>query len=162
MDTNFQNNWTIWYHNSKDDWTINGYKKLYTINNVSDYWKLYNNWDKLGSINNKHFFIMKNNITPIWEDKNNKNGGCWSYKVNESSAQQLWDDLSLHLVTESLSSINNDIVGLSACLKKNNFSVIKIWNKDSKNNSLNLLSNEILKKYGHDIIYIAHMPDIKV
>ena len=105
---------------------------------------------------------MKNNITPIWEDKDNKNGGCWSYKVNENIAQQLWDDLSLHLVTNSLSTIKNDIVGLSACLKKNNFSVIKIWNKESKNNSLNLLSSEILKKYGHDIIYIAQMPDIKV
>jgi len=162
METKFQNNWTIWYHNSKDDWTINGYKKLYTIKNIEDYWKLYNNWDKLGTINNKHFFIMKNEITPIWEDKNNKNGGCWSYKVTENMAQQLWDDLSLYLVTEQLSSIENDIVGLSACLKKNNFSVIKIWNKESKNNSLNLLANEILKKYGHDIIYIAHMPDIKV
>ena len=162
METKFQNNWTIWYHNSKDDWTINGYKKLYTIKNIEDYWKLYNNWDKLGTINNRHFFIMKNNITPIWEDKNNKNGGCWSYKVTESIAQQLWDGLSLYLVTEQLSSIQNDIVGLSACLKKNNFSVIKIWNKESKNNSLNLLANEILKKYGHDIIYIAHMPDVKV
>lgn len=162
METKFQNNWTIWYHNSKDDWTINGYKKIYTIKNIEDYWKLYNNWDKLGTINNKHFFIMKNEITPIWEDKNNKNGGCWSYKVTENMAQQLWDDLSLYLVTEKLSSIENDIVGLSACLKKNNFSVIKIWNKESKNNSLNLLANEILKKYGHDIIYIAHMPDIKV
>ena len=162
METEFQNNWTVWYHNSKDDWTINGYKKLYTIKTIKDYWKLYNNWDQLGTINNKHFFMMKNNITPIWEDKDNKNGGCWSYKVNENIAQQLWDDLSLHLVTNSLSTIKNDIVGLSACLKKNNFSVIKIWNKESKNNSLNLLSSEILKKYGHDIIYIAHMPDIKV
>jgi hypothetical protein len=162
METKFQNNWTIWYHNSKDDWTVNGYKKIYTIENIEDYWKLYNNWDKLGTINNKHFFIMKNDITPIWEDKNNKNGGCWSYKVTENMAQQLWDDLSLYLVTEQLSSIKNDIVGLSACLKKNNFSVIKIWNKESKNNSLNLLASEILKKYGHDIIYIAHMPDVKV
>ena len=162
METEFQNNWTVWYHNSKDDWTINGYKKLYTIKTIEDYWKLYNNWEQLGTINNKHFFIMKNDITPIWEDKNNKNGGCWSYKVSENMAQQLWDDLSLHLVTENLSSIENDIVGLSACLKKNNFSVIKIWNKESKNNNLNLLANEILKKYGHDIIYIAHMPDIKV
>ena len=162
MDTKFENKWTIWYHNSKDDWTINGYKKFYTIEDIKDYWKLYNNWSKLGTINNKHFFIMKNDITPIWEDKNNKNGGCWSYKINDNASQELWDELSLYLVTESLSSVKNDIVGLSACLKKNNFSVIKIWNKDSKNNSLSLINQKILKKYGHDIIYIAHMPDIKV
>lgn len=161
MDTTFENNWSIWFHDSKDDWTLNGYKKIYTIKTIKDYWKLYNNWDKLGTINNKHFFIMKNNIPPIWEDINNKNGGCWSYKVNENNAQELWNELSLYLVTENLSTIQNDIVGISACLKKNNYSVIKIWNKDSKNNSLHLLSNKILNKYGNNIIYIAHMPDIK-
>ena len=162
METNFENKWDIWYHNIKDDWTINGYKKLYSINNIRDYWKLYNNWDELGSINNKHFFIMKNNIAPIWEDPANKNGGCWSFKVSDNLAQELWDDLSLQLVTETLSSIKGDIIGLSACLKKNNFSVIKIWNKNSGNNSLTLLCKDILNKWGLDIIYIAHMPDINV
>ena len=36
METKFKNIWNIWYHNSKDDWTINGYKKLYTIENIKD------------------------------------------------------------------------------------------------------------------------------
>lgn len=162
MESKFDNQWNIWYHNSKEDWTINGYKKLYNIKTIKDYWKLYNNWDDLGTINSKHFFIMKNNITPVWEDPSNKKGGCWSFKVNDTNAQELWDDLSLQLVTGNLSSVKDDIVGLSACLKKNNFSVIKVWNKDSHNNSLNLLCKDILNKWGLDIIYIAHMPDIKV
>ena len=162
MDSNFENEWKIWYHNSKEDWTINGYKQLYNIKNIRDYWKLYNNWDKLNGINSKHFFIMKNDITPIWEDPQNKHGGCWSFKVNDNMAQELWDDLSLQLVTENLSSLKNDIVGLSACLKKNNFSVIKIWNKSSQNNNLQLLCKDVINKWGLDIIYIAHMPEIKV
>lgn len=162
MDTKFKNTWNIWFHNIRDIWTIDGYKKIYSIENIKDYWKLYNNWDKLGTINNKHFFIMKNEVQPIWEDKNNKDGGCWSFKVNEANAQDLWNDLSKYLVTENLSSVEDDIVGLSACLKKNNFSVIKIWNKNSKNNNINLISKDILQKWGNDIIYIAHMPDIDV
>jgi hypothetical protein len=162
MNTPFDNEWNLWYHNSKDDWTINGYKKLYSIKNISDYWKLYNNWDKFGGVNNKHFFLMKNNVTPIWEDPANKSGGCWSFKINESNSQDLWNDLSLHLVTENMSSIKDDILGLSVCLKKNNFSVVKIWNKNNTNNSLNLLSKDILNKWGLDIIYIAHMPDVDV
>jgi hypothetical protein len=44
-------------------------------------------------------------------------------------------------------------------LKKNNSCVIKVWNKNSKNNSLLLLNENILKKWGMDIIYIAHIPD---
>ena len=162
MDTAFDNEWNLWYHNSKDDWTINGYKKIYSIKNISDYWKLYNNWDKFGGVNNKHFFLMKNNVTPIWEDPVNKSGGCWSFKINESNSQDLWNDLSLYLVTENMSLIKNDILGLSVCLKKNNFSVVKIWNKNNSNNSLNLLNKDILNKWGLDIIYIAHMPDVDV
>ena len=162
MNTPFDNEWNLWYHNSKDDWTINGYKKVYNIKTITDYWKLYNNWDKLGSVNNKHFFMMKNNVTPIWEDPVNKTGGCWSFKINEATSQDLWNDLSLYLVTENMSSIKDDIVGLSVCLKKNNFSVVKIWNKDNSNNSLNLLCRDILNKWVLDIIYIAHMPDIEV
>lgn len=155
----FKNSWNLWYHSKKDNWTISGYEKIYTINKISDYWKLYNNWDKLGGVNNKHFFIMKNNIVPLWEDEENKWGGCWSFKVPENQAQDLWNDLSTYLVTEELISTENDLVGLSVCLKKNNFSVIKIWNKNSKNNSLNLINQNILQKWGLDIIYIAHMPE---
>ena len=51
------------------------------------------------------------------------------------------------------------ITGLSICLKKNNYCVIKIWNKNSKDNSLSLINESILKKWGMDIIYIAHIPE---
>ena len=74
MDSKFDNEWNIWYHNIKTDWTINGFKNIYNIKTIKDYWKLYNNWDKLYYINNKHFFIMKNNILPIinnkWREQN--------------------------------------------------------------------------------------------
>ena len=43
--------------------------------------------------------------------------------------------------------------------KKNNYSVVKIWNKNSKDNSLSLLNENILKKWGMDIIYIAHIAE---
>jgi len=126
---------------------------------INDFWQLYNNWDKLGGINQKHYFLMQKEITPIWEDENNRKGGCWSFKVHENQAQELWDDLSIYLVTEKLSSKQNDITGLSICLKKNNYSVVKIWNRNSKDNSLALLNEAILKKWGMDIIYIAHIPE---
>lgn len=159
MDTKFKNKWNIWFHHTKDDWSINGYRKIYTIETISDFWKLYNNWDKLGGINSKHFFIMKNNITPMWEDEENKNGGCWSFKIQEKESPQLWEELSLYLVSETISKINDDIQGLSICLKKNNHSIIKIWNKDTKNNNNKNINDEIINKYQNDIIYIAHMPE---
>jgi len=159
LNTKLQREWCLWYHYDKDNWKISGFKNVYTISTIYDFWQLYNNWDKLGSINQKHFFLMEKDILPIWEDSNNKKGGCWSYKIHENQAQELWDDLSVYLVTEQLSKKLNDITGISICLKKNNYSVIKIWNRNSKDNSLVLLNETILKKWGMDVIYIAHIPE---
>jgi len=159
LETKLPRQWCLWYHQDKDNWKINGFKNIYTIETIQNFWQLYNNWDKLGGINQKHYFLMQKDISPIWEDDNNKKGGCWSYKVHENQSQELWDDLSTYLVTEKLSSKQNDITGLSICLKKNNYSVVKIWNRNSKENSLALLNEVILKKWGMDIIYIAHIPE---
>jgi len=154
------NSFNIWYHHSKDDWSINGYKHIYTIDNGINFWKLYNNWDLLGGILCKQFFIMKNNIKPIWEDKSNKNGGCWSFKIFENQACELWEDLSVLFVTENLLSISEECVGLSICLKKNSYCVIKIWNTNSKNNSMKNINKDILKKWGTELIYISHNSDV--
>jgi len=159
LETKFHREWNLWYHHDKDNWKIDGFKNIYDIKNIGDFWQLFNNWDKMGGINQKHYFLMEKNTTPIWEDPENKKGGCWSYKVHENQSQELWEDLSLYLVSEKLSKNPNDITGISICLKKNNYSVIKIWNRNSKENSLVLLNETILKKWGMEIIYIAHIPE---
>ena len=157
----FKNNWNIWYHHEKDNWSIDGYKNIYNLNNAENFWKFYNNWESIGGVLNKHFFIIKNDIKPLWEDKQNKNGGCWSFKVIEHQAIELWEELSVLLVTEELlkDTNNDDCLGLSICFKKNNNCVIKIWNKNSKVNSIKNINPKILEKWGTDIIYMAHMPD---
>lgn len=161
MDTNtkLNNKWNLWYHHEKDNWKIGGFKKIYEIETIGDFWKLHNNWDKLKGINSKHFFLMKENVCPIWEDPINLNGGCWSYKVHEDQAENLWNELASYLVCDQIISNSDEAVGLSICLKKNNNSVIKIWNTDTKNNSLSQINKNIIKKWGTDIIYIAHMAE---
>tara|TARA_A100001011_G_C14073095_1_gene741145 strand:- start:262 stop:744 length:483 start_codon:yes stop_codon:yes gene_type:complete len=159
METKFKNQWNLWYHHEKDNWTESGFRNIYKIEDISDFWKLYNNWKKLGGISSKHFFLMKNDIKPIWEDESNKNGGCWSYKINDYIVDKIWENLSLYLVTETLCNKSDEINGISVCHKKKNNSVIKIWNKNSKNNNLSILNEEILKKWGIDVIYIAHMTE---
>lgn len=160
LKTKLLREWALWYHHDKDNWKVSDFKKIYNITTIEDYWQLYNNWYKINDgINQKHFFLMQKGISPVWEDPENKKGGCWSFKIHANQAQDLWDDLSNYMVTENLSSKLNSITGLSICLKKNNYSVVKIWNKNSKDNSLSLLNESILKKWGMDIIYIAHIAE---
>ena len=154
------NNYNIWYHHFKDDWSINGYKHIYSIKNGIEFWQLYNNWDLIGGVLCKQFFIMKNDVKPIWEDENNKKGGCWSFKIFENQANELWEDLSTLFVTDSLLNKSDECVGLSICLKKSNYCVIKIWNTNSENNSMKNINKNILKKWGTDMIYISHNSDV--
>lgn len=150
----FKNTWNVWYHHMKDNWKLSGYRKIYNITNIQNFWELYNNWNKLGGILSKQFFIMKNNITPLWEDKMNINGGCWSLKININLAEKLWEYLSILLVSENIYD-NNNINGLSICVKKNNICVIKIWIKDN-NNNIKLLNKDIFEKYQPEILFIIN------
>ena len=115
LDTKLNRNWNLWYHYDKDNWKVDGFKNIYTIETINDFWQLYNVWIKNGSVSQKHFFLMSQSITPIWEDPVNRKGGCWSFKIQESQALDLWTDLSVYLVTENMSSSSNDITGISIC-----------------------------------------------
>ena len=158
MNNNFDSTWNVWYHHTKDNWAIDGYKQIYKIDNGIDFWKLYNNWESLGGITSRHFFLMKNNTQPVWEDPINMKGGCWSFKIIDSMASELWEDLSVLVVTNELVQ-GTEALGLSITLKKNNTCVVKIWNDDSNKNSIKHINKNILKKWGTDIIYIAHMAE---
>ena len=158
MDNKFIDNWNVWYHHTKDNWTIDGYKKIFKIDNGVDFWKLYNNWESFGGITARHFFLMKNDCQPVWEDPINMKGGCWSFKIVDSMASELWEDLSVLIVSNELIQ-GTTALGLSTTLKKNNTCVVKIWNDDSNKNSIKYINKNILKKWGTDIIYIAHMAE---
>tara|TARA_B100001121_G_C18619033_1_gene588375 strand:+ start:428 stop:952 length:525 start_codon:yes stop_codon:yes gene_type:complete len=145
----FKDKWTLWFHNFRcNDWSIKSYQKLIQIGSICDFWRLYNNYY---SLKYGMFFLMKNDIMPIWEADENKNGGNWSIKIVKN-IETVWLNLSIDLVSGNLD--NGDIVnGISICYK-NNYYIIKIWindlNKNDINNiniSSNLKNNIIFNKY---------------
>ena len=152
-DIQFHSNWNIWYHHSLNDWSVNGYKNIFSIKSIEQFWNFNNNIDCLGGINNLHFFLMRDNITPIWEDINNRNGGSWSVLVPIEEAYTIWEQLTVDIVGETLINKPLLITGLSIN-QKNNISIIKIWNNDKNIKDLNLLPSYI-HKYGN-AIYRPH------
>ena len=151
MDIKLKDSWNLWYHHILNDWTLSGYKKIYTINTIKDFWDIYNNINLIEELNNLHLYFMRNNVTPIWEDNNNKNGGVWSILVNSDHAFELWEKLSVDLVSQTI--FDNNINGISIN-QKNNIFIIKIWN-----NNKNLKNNTTLPSYLNDygnIIYKPH------
>ncbi len=152
----FNTGWTVWYHHSLNDWSVNGYRKIFNVNNIKNFWDFHNNINCIGGINNLHFFLMRKDITPIYEDTKNRNGGVWSMLVPVFKAQEVWEEIAAAMCGEYLVKDMSMITGLSINLK-NNVSVIKIWNNDRTKNDASILP-EFLKQYGN-IIYRKHQLD---
>lgn len=145
-----QSSWNIWYHHTLNDWYLSGYKQIFTIKNIKDFWDFHNNLDCLGGITNAQFFMMRDNVTPVWEDPMNRNGGSWSILVPVQEAHNAWEQIAVLMVGENLCP---GITGMSIN-QKNNIVVIKIWNSDKNHRDSSVLAKAI-QKFGN-ILYRAH------
>ena len=143
---NLDNSYTLWLHNVFDnDWSINGYKKIYTFNTLEKGISLINNIPN-ELIEKSMLFLMKNDIKPIWEDKENYNGGCFSYKIINSYVASVWKIMSYRLIGNTINddiNIIKNITGISISPKKT-YCIIKIWisNIDEK-----ILNNNIFNEF---------------
>ena len=166
MDTIFKlnNTWTYWYHDPYNNkWTIDSYKKLYEIGSIKDFAILNNSWDILPNINKSMYFLMKIHILPIWEDKNNQNGGLWSFKIvgNDSYIKEIWNKLCIYLLGESLlkNIENNNLINGISISPKKYFSIIKIWCRNKC--ELSLFNNNLIKLLQMTkAVYKAHNENI--
>jgi hypothetical protein len=160
--------WCVWYHNPMDkNWSLNSYIKLYEFDSIESFWDLYKNWDDyLPKIYEGMFFIMRkledNLIYPLWEDKHNRNGGFWSFKINKEAAKSIWEDLSVFLISESLCVNTKDsmmINGISISPKKS-FCIIKIWNNNKLKCDLGILSKFNKTLNYNECMYKCHIDNI--
>ena len=74
-------------------------------------------------------FIMRDNIKPMWEADENKEGGSMSFKIYKKDIYDAWIQLVINLISENLlkeSKHFNKINGISISPKKT-FSIMKIW-----------------------------------
>ena len=161
---NLDTTWDLYYHKSDDNnWAIDSYIKIYTYKTVEDYCKLAQNWDTyIQPIQNGMFFIMKENILPLWEDTTNIKGGCWSLKVNKTDACGVWNSLVMAMIGNTLTPNPqhiDSITGLSISPKKG-FCIIKIWNSDKLLNDISILVNNIPLINIKETIYKAHQDNI--
>jgi hypothetical protein len=124
--------WVYWAHLPQDpDWSIKSYSKICTLNSVEDTVTIVNAIPE-ALIKNGMLFIMKDGVTPRWEDPLNTNGGCFSYKISNIEVVSVWNNLCYSLVGETLLSSNNNITGITISPKKN-FCIMKIWMSNCSN-----------------------------
>jgi hypothetical protein len=151
------NKWRLWYHSINDtNWDKTSYNNIYDIDNLFDYRFIIDKFNQL-HYQNGMFFLMRDNIFPNWEDPDNRNGGCLSFKVSSDKIVNEWNNLFLKCVTDNILKNNhNEINGISISPKKE-FNIIKLWFKNhsfnyedvfyENDNSFILLKDSLFKKH---------------
>jgi hypothetical protein len=162
--------WVIWYHNPSDNnWETSSYIKLYEFNTLEGFFTFQNTWkNNLPRLNLSMMFMMKKLdnyefIYPMWEDKNNQPGGCWSFKVPSTNIEQVWLQLCFHIISDNTcvtQEANEGINGISFSPKKG-FCIVKIWNSSTDNREISVLNGDInsFMDLG-TCIYKSHMESI--
>lgn len=152
-------NFVLWCHDiQSNDWSLQGYQRLCIIKNISEFWKLFNNLEKL-SYRFYNFFLMKEDIDPTWEHEKNRNGGICSFKIDIGQALEIFEELCRYMVCNLLTDCPSDITGISFS-PKNNWAIIKIWNSNKLNDLSVTLNTELLAKYkDNSIKYKENNPE---
>lgn len=147
-------NWILWCHRKTErNWDISTFIKIYTITTVQDFWHVYNN---IISFDNEIFFLMREGISPTWNTPENRNGGKWNIYVNRKKANEIWRDLSLLSVGETLKMNCTIPINGIAIRPKFHQSIIKIMTKQ-KETDINWK-----KEYNHSELNKIFIPNTKI
>ena len=155
-----QNKWNIWAHLPHDtEWSISSYKQIYKFTTVEETIAISETLPDV-LVKNCMLFIMKDGIMPIWEDPNNKEGGCFSYKISNKHVYEIWKNLTYVLLGETIStnsSFVNNVNGITISPKKN-FCIVKIWMKTCEFQNPTMVTNEINGISPQGCLFKKHEP----
>jgi len=155
-----KNKWNLWAHLPQDpDWTVKGYKKIIQFKTIKEAVGITEMLPE-GLIKNCMLFIMREGITPTWEDQRNRNGGCFSYKISNKDVSQAWKELTYVLVGESMAdnkSILPLINGITISPKKN-FCIVKVWLASCEFRDSSVIK-ELHGISSHGCLFKEHMPE---
>jgi translation initiation factor 4E len=125
--------WNLYYHLPYDkNWDIQSYKIIMDNIDVAEKLIAINEALPETLVKSCMLFVMKQGILPLWEDPQNRNGGAFSFKIDERKVNLVWRHL-LYVLCGNTLMVNNTyshlINGISISPKKS-FCIIKIWMKD--------------------------------
>ena len=147
-------NYVLWFHQvDNEKWNLESYTKIMTIGSYHD---LLYCIKKINNVTAGMFFLMKENINPIWEDKNNKQGGFWTFKIAKADAYNLWTELLLNVCFNGITNNKESIItGVSLSPKINNC-IFKIWNNNKNQNDISFLKSDLKYLDISEGLYRAH------
>ena len=142
--------WVLYFHDPKDpSWTTNSYVRVATISSARDYKSMAE--ALRGKLPHGMFFLMREQVFPCWDDTHNIEGGCVSLKISKSRAEDVWNMLSIRMLSETLlmrekggKEGENQLINGISISPKSLYCVVKVWmSKDVRNMSENSIAQSL-------------------
>lgn len=153
--------WNLWAHEPQDpDWNLKSYKKIIQFKTVEETITIAETLPA-DFVKSCMLFIMRDGVTPMWEDPKNRNGGCFSYKVPNKLVCEVWRDLTYALVGENVSANQdfiNSVTGITISPKKL-FCIIKIWTTGCAFQNPQIVTSEIKNLSPAGCLFKKHTPE---
>ena len=153
--------WNLWAHLPQDsDWTVKSYRLIYNFKTLEDAIAMTETTpDPL--IKACMLFVMREGVSPMWEDPKNRNGGSFSYKVSNKNVCEVWRELNYVLVGDTISSNSsfvNCVTGITISPKKN-FCIIKIWMTNCDNQNPTIVTSDVKGLISQGCLFKKHTPE---
>jgi hypothetical protein len=153
--------WNLWAHLPQDqDWSVKGYKNINQFTTIEETIAITETLPDV-LVKNCMLFIMRDGISPMWEDVKNRNGGCFSYKVSNKNVSEVWRDLTYILVGDTISNNSlfvNSVTGITISPKKN-FCIVKIWMTSCEHQNPSIITAEINNIDAKGCLFKKHTPE---
>jgi hypothetical protein len=122
--------WDLYYHLPHDkNWDLSSYKHILADIHTAEQLIAVNEGLSENIVKYCMLFVMRQGITPMWEDPKNRNGGCFSFKVANKQVPVVWKTLFYSLCGDTLcvDKQHNSLLNGITISPKKNFCIIKIW-----------------------------------
>lgn len=154
----FTKSYKLYFHKVNDsNWDLDSYMHISNIKEKNDLYYLYK---RVENYTSGMFFLMNENVKPIYEDKKNINGGVWTFKMPKKECNKFWKNICLIYCNNKLTNKEEDselITGISISPKINNC-IFKIW--ISRSVKVDILRNNIKFLELKNAMYRNHLNNL--
>jgi len=124
--------WTLYWHASTGrDWTLPSFTSFGEMKTWRDFFTVILHL-KADTFSDGMFFLMRNNIPPLWENHNNVYGGAYSFRILKSKAGLAFVRYAVAAMIKDVAKDSKNIINGLSISPKTSHNIIKIWNTDSK------------------------------
>ena len=126
-----KNTWVVWYRspgNKFQDYEKSTHKIAH-FGTVEEFWTVYTHLRRPSSLPHvSDYHLFKQGIRPVWEDKENRNGGKWNLRLKKGVANRYWESLMLAIVGDQFGDAGEDLCGAVLSVRGNE-DVLSVWTR---------------------------------